>query len=132
MNAQDNRPLSPHLSVYRWQISNTLSILHRMTGFALTIGSLLFAAWLWAAAYDAELFELLYGFFTSIVGKLFLFGWTVAFFYHFGNGLRHLMWDTGAGLAVPQVNRSGIAVLAFTVLATGITWWFALSGGIHG
>lgn len=119
---QENRPLSPHLSVYRWQITNTLSILHRITGFGLALGLVLFALWLIAAAWCPELFTLLMGFFGSIVGKLFLFGWTVAFYYHLGNGLRHLNWDMGRGFLLPEVTASGQVILVFALSASIFTW----------
>lgn len=127
--SQNARPLSPHLSVYRWQITNTLSILHRATGFALVFGLALMAVWLIAAAWSPDCFAMLQGFFASILGKLFLFGWTVAFFYHFANGLRHLNWDMGQGFALANVTSSGIFVLVFTAVATAATWLYVYDQG---
>jgi succinate dehydrogenase / fumarate reductase cytochrome b subunit len=119
---QDQRPLSPHLQVYRWQISNTLSILHRATGFGLSFGLALFAAWLISAAYYPDCYAQIQALAGSIVGKLFLFGWTLAFFYHLGNGIRHLNWDMGRGFSIPEMTASGWVVVVFTLSLTVLTW----------
>lgn len=120
--AQDNRPLSPHVAIYRWQISNGLSILHRITGFGLALGLFLFAAWIWSAAYSAACYEAIQDFASTYIGKAALFGWTLAFFYHFGNGIRHLNWDMGRGFALPDARASGIVVVIFALSATIFTW----------
>ena len=120
-NPQD-RPLSPHVGIYRWQLSNGLSILHRATGFGLSFGLILLTVWIWAVAYDPVLFDQLQQLLNSVVGRVFLFAWTIAFFYHFGNGIRHLFWDTGRGLRVPDADASGKLVLVFTACATIFTW----------
>lgn len=120
------RPLSPHLSIYRWQITNTLSILHRLTGVALSAGLVLIAVWLIAVAWCPELFDGIRTVLASIPGKLALFGWTAAFYYHLANGIRHLGWDMGAGFAMRDVTRSGWVVVVFTVVMTLITWAMAL------
>lgn len=119
---QDQRPLSPHVGIYRWQISNTLSILHRITGFGLSFGLIVFALWLWGAAYNEQLYLDIMDLASSIVGKLFLFGWTVAFYYHFANGLRHLNWDMGRGFKLDEMVASGWVVIAFTLSMTVLTW----------
>lgn len=121
---QDQRPLSPFMlgPYYRFQMSSALSILHRITGFALALGLILFAAWLTAAAYSPECFEQIQELASSIVGKLFLFGWTVAFYYHFANGLRHLNWDLGRGFKLDEMAASGWVVIAFTFSMTVLTW----------
>jgi succinate dehydrogenase / fumarate reductase cytochrome b subunit len=95
--ASQNRPLSPHLQVYKPQITSTLSILHRLTGVGLGLGMLLLAWWLIAAAVGAEAFETAQGIFGSLIGRLILLGFTLAFFYHFANGIRHLVWDAVYG-----------------------------------
>ncbi|MEJ0009577.1 MAG: succinate dehydrogenase, cytochrome b556 subunit [Alphaproteobacteria bacterium] len=120
------RPLSPHLSIYRWQISNGLSILHRLTGFALALGLVPLIAWVWGVAYGPEWFATLQSALTSIIGQLFLFGWTVAFFYHLGNGIRHLFWDMGHGFAIPDMTATGRLVLVFTVTMSIFTWVLVL------
>ncbi len=124
------RPLSPHLSVYRWQITNTLSILHRMTGVALAIGLVLLALWLIGAAWCPGTYNTVTWFFGTIIGKLFLFGWTVAFYYHLGNGLRHLNWDMGRGFALAEVTASGQLILVFTAALSIFTWVIIYSKGV--
>lgn len=121
---QDQRPLSPFMlgSYYRFQISSLLSILHRITGVALGFGLILFAAWIVAAAYSPECFAQITALAGSIIGKLFLFGWTVAFYYHFANGLRHLNWDLGRGFKLDEMNASGWVVIAFTLSLSVLTW----------
>lgn len=123
---QDQRPLSPHLLIYRPQISSMLSILHRITGVALSFGLILFAAWVWAAAYSPDCYADIQAFAASIIGKLFLFGWTVAFYYHLGNGIRHLNWDMGRGFSIPEMTRSGWLVVLFTLAMSVFTWAIVL------
>jgi succinate dehydrogenase / fumarate reductase, cytochrome b subunit len=120
--AIDPRPLSPHLQVYRWQLTSVLSILHRVTGVALTVGTILLVWWLLAAANGPDSFESAQGFVGSPIGLLLLFGWSVALFYHLCNGLRHLWWDTGRGLDLPSVYASGWAVLVGTAILTIVAW----------
>lgn len=116
------RPLSPHLQIYRWQITMVMSILHRFTGVALSVGALFMVAWLWAAAYDSSYFVMWRGFFGSIIGQIMLIGWSACFYYHLANGLRHLWWDMGRGFALENVTKSGMIAFAFTGVATAITW----------
>ena len=85
----DPRPLSPHLQVYRWQLTSVLSILHRATGVALSVGTVLLVWWLVAAAEGPEAYAQVQGFLGSWVGLVLLFGWSVALHYHLCNGLRH-------------------------------------------
>ena len=121
----DARPLSPHVGIYRWLMSNTLSILHRITGVGLSAGLVLLAAWLWSVAYSPEWFATLNGFFASWFGRLALFGFTVAFYYHLANGLRHLYWDMGKGFSLPDMMTSGRLVIVFTITMTLFTWVIA-------
>ena len=118
------RPTSPHLSVYRWQISNTLSILHRVSGFAMVVGTALLVLWLWSAAYSPNYYMKLHKCLGSPLGILLLIGWTGAYYYHLGNGIRHLFWDAGKGFSILAMNRSGMLVLAFATLMTAATWCF--------
>ena len=120
--AVGNRPLSPHLQVYRPQLTSMLSILHRITGVALGVGTLLLVYWLAAAAGGPESYAAAQGFIGSFFGQLLLFGWTVALFYHLANGIRHLFWDAGYGFELPTVQRSGQAVLAATAVLTVVSW----------
>jgi succinate dehydrogenase / fumarate reductase cytochrome b subunit len=116
------RPLSPHLGIYRWQWTMALSILHRLTGVALAIGTLLLVYWLWAAASGPEAYfrasTLIGGWF----GRLLLFGWTLALFYHLFNGIRHLIWDAGKGFELRTAWLSGLAAVAAAVAATFLAW----------
>lgn len=121
MPPSTDRPLSPHLQVYRPQITSILSILHRVTGVALTAGTLLLAWWLVAAAYGPEEFANIQGFIGSWIGQLVLWGFTFSMFYHLGNGVRHLAWDFGYGFELAHVRASGLAVLAFAGAATLVT-----------
>lgn len=116
------RPLSPHLQVYRPQISSALSIFHRFTGIALSAGALLLALWLAAAATSPGAFAIAQAVLDSIFGKLVLFGFTLALFYHFSNGIRHLLWDAGYGFELPVMHRTGYAVLAATIGLSVIFW----------
>src|SRR5215469_11438296 len=92
------RPLSPHLQVYRWPITMAMSIAHRVTGGALYVGSLLLIWLLVAAATGPHAYEIASAVFGSIIGRLVLFGYTLALFHHMFGGLRHFLWDTGAGM----------------------------------
>jgi succinate dehydrogenase / fumarate reductase cytochrome b subunit len=121
------RPLSPHLQVYRPQYTSMISIFHRITGVGLWAGTLLLVYWLVAAATGAEAYETARDLIGSFIGRLLLFGWTVALFYHLCNGIRHLFWDIGVGLELRDAFRSGMAVMAATVILTLATWIAAYS-----
>ena len=116
------RPLSPHLQVYRWQLTSVLSILHRATGVALSLGTILLVCWLVAAAEGPEAYLGMQNFVGSWLGLLLLFGWSVALFYHLCNGIRHLWWDTGRGLDLRSVYAGGWAVLGVTAVLTVLAW----------
>ena len=116
------RPLSPHLGIYRWEITMVSSILNRITGVALAAGTLVLVWWLLAAAAGPAAFALVQEFMISPLGLLALLGWTAALFYHLFAGLRHLAWDIGIGFAKPSLNPVSWAVLAATVLATALVW----------
>ncbi len=121
MSARD-RPLSPHLQVYRPQLTMVLSITHRLTGVALAFGTLLLVYWLVAVASGAAAYDTAQGLIGSVLGRLLLFGWSVALFYHLCNGIRHLIWDAGYLLDLPEVYRSGWAVVVATLALTLISW----------
>lgn len=120
-----DRPLSPHLQVYKPQITSVLSILHRLTGVALTFGTLLLTWWLVAAAYGPDAFANAQGFIGSIFGQLVLWGFVFALWYHFANGIRHLLWDFGWGFELTQVRQTGVMVVGFAVVATLVTLFAA-------
>lgn len=115
------RPLSPHLQVYRWQIGNTLSILHRLTGVALALGLVALACWLMALAGGADSYESVMRLYGSPVGLAAMFGWTFSFMYHLLNGIRHLFWDAGYGFERNQRHATGwIAVIGALALTLGV------------
>jgi succinate dehydrogenase / fumarate reductase cytochrome b subunit len=116
------RPLSPHLQVYRPQLTSFTSILHRITGIGLAVGLLYLVCWLAAAARGADSFDRLQSVNGSIIGRLLLFGWTVAFFFHLLNGIRHLAWDAGLGFELSSTYRSGWAVVIGTVVLSIGAW----------
>lgn len=124
-----NRPLSPHIGVYRWRITSTLSILHRGTGVALSLSTLLLAAWLLAAASGDAAYRSVAGFIGSPPGLLILLGGSYAFFFHLGNGIRHLFWDAGMGFEMEQARASGWTVVAASVVATAVLWAIILASG---
>lgn len=121
------RPLSPHLQVYRWQISMALSILHRASGIALSAGALVLVWWLLAAAMSDDAFATVQWFLGSVLGWLLLFGWTVALFYHFFAGIRHLLWDAGYGFEKPTYEYTGWAVVIATAICTVLVWAIGLA-----
>jgi len=112
------RPLSPHLQVYRPQLTTVLSILHRATGVALSLGAVAFVAWLVAIASGPDVYGQAQGIFSSGWFQILCAGWVFCGFYHLGNGIRHLAWDVGWGFEIPQVYASGWAVVAFALLAS--------------
>ena len=117
-----NRPLSPHIQVYRWQWTMMLSIPHRATGIALAVGALLLVWWLLALASGPDAFAGVHAFLGSWIGRLLLFGWTWSLMYHLANGLRHLFWDVGVGLELPAAQASGYAVVVASVALTLAIW----------
>ena len=123
----NNRPLSPHLHVYRPQITSLLSITHRFTGIALAIGAIFFTYWLLSAAYGADTFALAQVLFRSWIGQLILWGFTFSLFYHLANGIRHLAWDAGWGYELDKLRISGWLVLLFSGSMTILTLLVAYS-----
>jgi succinate dehydrogenase / fumarate reductase cytochrome b subunit len=123
-----DRPISPHLQIYRWQLTSVLSILHRAAGVALSTGTVVLVWWLIAAASTPEAFEAATGFLYSWLGLLLLFGWSVALFYHLCNGIRHLVWDTGHALDLRSTYLGGWFVLGGTAALTVIAWGAVISG----
>jgi succinate dehydrogenase / fumarate reductase, cytochrome b subunit len=113
-----DRPLSPHLQIYKPQLTSMLSISHRLTGVALGLGTLFLVWWLIAAATGDAAFATAQGFFGSWLGLLLLFGWTYSFFFHLCNGVRHLMWDTGYGFDLHTAYATGWMVLAASSVLT--------------
>lgn len=121
------RPLSPHLQVYRWQLTSVLSILHRAAGVALSIGGVVLVWWLVAAASGPEAYDAVAGFLGSWFGIVLLLGWSLALFYHLCNGIRHLVWDTGHALDLKSVYVGGWLVVAAATALTVIAWVAGIS-----
>ncbi|MCH9051152.1 MAG: succinate dehydrogenase, cytochrome b556 subunit [Proteobacteria bacterium] len=121
------RPLSPHLQVYRPQLTSTLSIFHRITGVALAAGMVLLVAWLLAAGAGPAPFAVAQGLLGSWLGMVVLLGFSFALFFHLCNGVRHLFWDAGWGFELPQVYASGWSVVVVSILLTGAAWAFGLT-----
>ncbi len=124
--SNNGRPLSPHLSIYRWPITMTTSILHRATGVVLSIGFIVLAAWLFGVAMGAELYAAFLSYMNSIIGRALLIGWSFAFFFHLSNGVRHLVWDSGRGFEKSTANASAWFVLILAVTLTALFWWIRL------
>ena len=123
--ARNNRPLSPHLTVYKPQMTSVLSITHRATGVALYIGAFVLAWGIILGIYSCNcILDLV----KTDIGQILLFGWSVALFYHALNGVRHLFWDMGKGLEISTATKSGYAVLFGAVSLTAISWIIALGG----
>ena len=120
--SQIQRPLSPHLQVYKPQLTSVMSVTHRATGLALAVGTLLLVWWLLAAAIGPGAFGAAQAFWYSWIGRLLLLGWTYALFYHLCNGIRHLCWDAGWGFEIKSVYRSGWIVIGSSVALTLIAW----------
>jgi succinate dehydrogenase / fumarate reductase cytochrome b subunit len=120
-----NRPMSPHLQVWRWHVTMATSILHRATGMALYAGALIIAGWAIALAAGPEVFGKYQAALASPFGELVLFGLTVSLFYHMANGVRHLFWDTGRGLDPRTADMSGWAAIVFGVVAAVLIWVIA-------
>lgn len=120
-----DRPLSPHLQIYRPQITSVLSILHRLTGIGMALGAVLVVWWLLAAATGAAYFDTVDGLITSRIGNLVMMGCGWALCYHFLNGIRHLAWDAGYGFELETVEYTGIAVAVGSGLLTLLLWLVA-------
>jgi succinate dehydrogenase / fumarate reductase, cytochrome b subunit len=126
-----DRPLSPHLQIYKPQLTAALSIVHRATGVFLVIGTLLLVYWLTSLAGGAESYAQAHAFFGSIFGRVILLPWVFALFYHLCNGIRHLFWDMGVGFEISTVYASGKLVVVAAVALTLATFAMAytMQGG---
>lgn len=118
------RPLSPHLQVYHWYLTMFLSILHRATGAGLAVGAIVFAWWLMAGASGEQSFAHFNDLASGLFGQLFLGGFLFALVFHFMNGIRHFVWDTGAGLTIKAAYASGVFVLSASVIVTAALWFW--------
>ena len=122
------RPLSPHLTVYRWQLTMVTSILHRATGAFLAVASILVLWWLYAIAAGPDAYAMVQAFIGSWLGRLILMALAFCTFFHLFNGLRHLMWDTGHGLQIEHAYLFGWIVVALSIVATAVSWYWILGG----
>ena len=120
--AAANRPLSPHLGIYRRQLTSVLSITHRATGIALSAGLVLLVYWLMSLAAGPEAYASAQALLGSLVGRVVMFAFTVSLFYHLCNGIRHLFWDVGLGFELDSVYRSGYAVVAAALVLSVLAW----------
>jgi len=128
--AEKQRPLSPHLQIYRKQVQMLTSITHRATGIALAVGGLLVVCGLLQLAAGEDSFNRFKGIIGSPVGMVLLFGWSWALFYHLCNGIRHLIQDAGLGYEIPQFVRSSWLSVAGSIVLTAATWaWVMMAGG---
>ena len=119
------RPLSPHLQIYRWPLGMAMSIMHRVSGAALAAGTVMIVWMLAAAATGPQAWDVFRDFCATIYGQLMLVGWSGALFYHLCNGIRHLVWDTAHLFAVRDANRAGILVLLGAAALTAALWYAA-------
>lgn len=117
-----DRPLSPHLQVYNLPMTARMSILHRASGVALSIGTIMVVWLLVVVAMGAEAYECYSWFVGTIIGKLMLFGWSAALFYHMCNGVRHMFWDMGYLFKLEYANKSGWLVLILATILTAFVW----------
>jgi succinate dehydrogenase / fumarate reductase cytochrome b subunit len=122
-----NRPLSPHLQVYRPQVTSILSISHRVMGIALSVGTLMLVWQLIAAASGPDAYDTFQGFAGSWLGVVLLLGWSYALFFHLCNGIRHLIWDVGYGLDLATAYKSGMIVVFASAALTVLSWVVALA-----
>jgi succinate dehydrogenase / fumarate reductase, cytochrome b subunit len=123
--AHDNRPLSPDMQIYKPQLTSVLSISHRVTGIALSVGTLLLISWLVAAAEGPQAYSAVRGFIHSWLGLLLMFGLTFSLFFHLCNGIRHLVWDAGYGFQLRTIYASGWAVVVASTALTIAAWIFS-------
>jgi len=126
---QNARPLSPHLQIYRWPLAMALSIVHRATGIALAVGTLLLVWVLLSLANGPEAYAGARAFCGSPLGLVLLFGWSWALCFHLANGIRHLFWDVGEGFSILQAKNSGIVVVVASLVLTGLIWACVIAQG---
>lgn len=119
------KPLSPHIQIYRWEITMLVSILHRAAGIALVAGTLMLVWFLAALASGEDAYECFRKFAASPLGILMLLGWTGALFLHMGNGIRHFIWDAGFGYAILTARRGAFLVIGFALIMTLVVWFVA-------
>lgn len=125
------RPLSPHLQIYKRQLTSVLSIMHRFTGAFLCLGIVGIICWLYGIASHSSCFSWIVMTSQTMIGKGGLFLMLFAFFYHLANGIRHLFWDMGYGFEIKTVYRTGWIVI-WSSLGLTVLYWVLFHGGHHG
>ncbi len=123
----DNRPLSPHLQIYRLPLTAITSISHRITGALLAVGALVLVYWLAALAGGRESFAAAQGFVGNWFIQLLMFVWTYLLFYHLCNGVRHLVWDAGYGFELETAKKTGVVAIVAAGVLTVLAWIIAWS-----
>ncbi len=124
-----NRPLSPHLQIYKPQLTSLLSITHRGTGVFLSIGALFLSCWLLSVANGPESYQTVQNHILTWYGQILIYAWVFSLYYHLCNGIRHLFWDIGLGLELKTTYISGYAVVILSALMTAGTWYLACGVG---
>ena len=122
MTARIDRPLSPHLQTYRWTLTMAMSIVHRATGVALYVGTLLMAWWLIATASGPGAYANIQAFTSSWIGRVVVFGYTWALLHHMLGGIRHLIWDTGRGFGPEARETLAKMTLGGSIVLTILVW----------
>jgi succinate dehydrogenase / fumarate reductase cytochrome b subunit len=122
VTTKKTRPLSPHLQIYKPQLTTGMSIFHRITGVGLSVGLPVFVVWLVALAQSEGAYDCFTRCAQSIVGKIFMMGWIWAFAFHLCSGVRHLFWDMGLFLEIKQAYKTGYLALAISTLLTLALW----------
>lgn len=124
-----DRPLSPHLTVYKPQISSALSIMHRASGVVNFVGLLAFVWWIVCVTFSPQspMESWVWSFFSGTLGHLILIAWSFSLFFHFCTGVRHLMWEAGFGFSIKMMERSGRIAVLMAVVLTAITWLIVYS-----
>ena len=118
----ENRPLSPHLSIHKKVLTAAFSILHRLTGIGLSIGSILLAFWISLLALGPNFFYVFESISSTLAFKIILIFWTIGIFYHLFNGIRYIYWSFGFGMDLKIVYFSGYVVLSLTILSSLLVW----------
>ena len=127
--ADTRRPLSPHLQIYKWQVQMVTSIVHRATGIALSVGTLLVLWGVFSLASGEDSYNQFKTCLGSPIGMILMIGWSWALFYHLCNGIRHLFQDGGMGYAIPQFIRSSWLSIIGSFVLTIIVWAYVLMSG---
>jgi succinate dehydrogenase / fumarate reductase cytochrome b subunit len=130
--SEQSRPLSPHLLIYRPQLTSILSFFHRMTGILLSLGVVMLTFWLVTAAAGEAYYAWAEWFLSSWLGYALLAGWSFCLFYHLCNGIRHLCWDMGLGTELRTIYASGYVMVAASFGLTALAWALGLLFGLEG